>query len=171
MMSGLAWFTGFHTAISLIAIVLGLLAIREAATGRAASSATRAFLATALITSVTGFMFPLHGFTPALGVGCVALVVLIWTLVARRNMDHSSSWAAQYPIGLVLSEYFLVFVLIAQIFAKLPALNTIEPNTRQAWFGGAELVVLLIFVATAVLTTKAFKTRHAAAAMARTSNN
>src|SRR6516162_6886315 len=43
---------------------------------------TALFLFTTALTSVTGFLFPIHGFTPALGVGVVACVILAVALFA-----------------------------------------------------------------------------------------
>jgi hypothetical protein len=37
---------------------------------------TKLFLITTILTSVTGFGFPFHGFTSAIGVGIILLVVL-----------------------------------------------------------------------------------------------
>ena len=114
MNTALGWLTAFHTLISLVAIVAGLWAIRDLMIGRSRSGAITTFLWTAVITTVTGFFFPFHGVTPAIIVGIIALIVLAWTIVARRSIGRSGFWTAQFPIGIVISEYFLVFVLVAQ---------------------------------------------------------
>jgi hypothetical protein len=44
---------------------------------------TALFLAATVATSVTGFFFPFHGFTPAIGVGIISLVVLAVAIFAR----------------------------------------------------------------------------------------
>jgi len=155
----LGWFTAFHTLLSFVAIIAGVIAIRDIAAGRFRSGAITTFLVTAVLTSVTGFFFPFHGPTPAIGVGIVALIVLVWTLGARRSMGRSSFWVAQFPLGVVISEYFLVFVLVAQTFAKVPALAALPPDLQKKLFGATQLIVLIAFVVIAVRTTRLFRVR------------
>jgi hypothetical protein len=57
-------------------------------------------------------------------------------------------------ISACLALYFNVFVLIAQLFAKVPALKAIAPTQSSPAFGIAQLVVLVIFI---ILTIRAFK--------------
>jgi hypothetical protein len=156
MTSVLGLFTAFHTLISIVAIVAGIPAIRGLMHGRLQSASMTTFLVTAIITSVTGFMFPFHGFTPAIGVGIVALLVLAWGLLARRSLARG-----QFAIAMVVSEYFLVFVLVAQIFAKVPALNALAPNIKQPVFGVTQLIVLLVFAVIAIRAARSFRTRVA----------
>lgn len=162
MNTPLGWLTAFHTLISLVATIVGLWAIRDLMIGRYRSGALTSFLWTAVITSVTGFFFPFHGVTPAIVVGVIALVVLAWTVMARRSIGRSGLWTAQFPIGIVISEYFLMFVLVAQIFAKWPALAALAPDLKQKLFGATELVVLIVFIVIAVRATKSFRVRAVA---------
>jgi hypothetical protein len=161
MNSALGLFTAFHTIVSCLAILAGIPAIRDLITGRVHSPVTTTFLVTALVTSVTGFMFPFHGFTPAIGVGIIATLVLIWAFAARRSIARSAGWATQYAVAIVISEYFLVFVLVAQLFAKVPALNALAPHLKQELFGATQLVVLVAFVLIAVRGARSFRTRVA----------
>jgi hypothetical protein len=50
--------------------------------------------------------------------------------------------------------YFNVFVLFAQLFAKVPALKAVAPSQTSPAFGLTQVVVLVIFI---FLTTRAFK--------------
>ena len=156
MTSLLGLFTAFHTLISLVAIVAGIGALRGLMRGQVQSASMTTFLATAIVTTVTGFMFPFHGFTPAIGVGIVALLVLAWALFARRAGARS-----QFAVAVAISEYFLVFVLVAQVFAKVPALNGLAPSLKQPLFGGTQLIVLIAFVVIAVRAARTFRTRVA----------
>ena len=66
-----------------------------------------------------------------------------------------------YAVGAVLTLYFLVFVGVAQLFAKVPALHVLAPTQAEPPFAIAEGAVLLLFV---VLTVAAaIKFRPAAA--------
>lgn len=162
MSTALGWLTAFHTLISLLAIVAGFWAMRDVTIGRYRSGALSAFLWTAVITSVTGFFFPFHGITPAIIVGIIALIVLALTLLARRSIGRSGFWTAQFPIGIVVSEYFLMFVLVAQVFAKWPLLGALEADFRQKLFGATQLLVLIVFIVLAVRATRSFRVRAAA---------
>jgi hypothetical protein len=66
----IAVFTGF-------VVLLGLLA-RNRLDGW-----TRWFLITAVATTVTGFFFPFHGFTPAVILGIITVPILAITIYAR----------------------------------------------------------------------------------------
>ena len=62
-------FTDLHVIISLIAIASGLIVLLGMLGSHRMAGWTALFLLTTILTSVTGFMFPIHGFTPALAVG------------------------------------------------------------------------------------------------------
>ena len=159
MNNGLDLFTAVHTSLSVVALLSGALAIRELSRGSAESISVYTFLVTAAATSVTGFYFPFHGMTPALGIGIVAVWVLAWTLFAQRLARRSAFWAANFAIGLVVSEYFLVFVAIAQAFTKVPALHAMAPTLKEAPFGAAQFVALVIFVSLAIVVARRSKSR------------
>jgi hypothetical protein len=55
--------------------------------------------------------------------------------------------------------WFNFFVLIAQSFAKIPALKAIAPTQASPAFGITQLVVLVVFI---LLTRSAFKKFHGA---------
>ena len=162
MTSALGWFTAFHTLVSLIAIAAGIGAIRGLRQASAQSTTMTVFLVTALVTSVTGFLFPYHGFTPAIGVGIVATLVLVWAFLARRSAARVGHGSAQFALAVVISEYFLVFVLVAQVFAKLPALAALSASLKQPLFGATQLVVLIAFVVIAVRSVRTLRARAAA---------
>src|SRR5215510_375479 len=69
-------FTILHVIITLVAIGSGLIVVGGMFASNRLPLTTALFLFTTALTSVTGFLFPIHGFTPALGVGIVACVIL-----------------------------------------------------------------------------------------------
>jgi hypothetical protein len=69
-------FTILHVIITLVAIGSGLIVVGGLFASHRLPVTTALFLFTTALTSLTGFLFPIHGFTPALGVGIVASVVL-----------------------------------------------------------------------------------------------
>lgn len=139
----LSAFTKLHVIISFIAIAAGVVALVAFARGRWLARTTHVFLATTLLTTVTGFLFPFKGFTPALGVGIVSTAVLavaFWALYAAKLQGRAR---AVYAITAVLSLYFNLFVLVVQGFLKIPALHEMAPNGNEPPFAIAQGVVLL----------------------------
>jgi hypothetical protein len=110
-----------------------------------------------VLTSVTGFMFPFHGFQPSYVVGAVSLLVLVAAIFARRHL--ATGWKKTYAITSVLALYLNFFVLVVQLFRRVPALKALAPTQTEPAFKVTQLVVLLIFVVLAVLATTKF--RHA----------
>jgi hypothetical protein len=55
--------------------------------------------------------------------------------------------------------YFNFFILVAQGFAKVPALKSIGPTMSSPGFGFVQLAVLVIFI---LLTIRAYKKFHVA---------
>src|SRR4051794_37620749 len=105
-------FTVIHVAISLVGIISGFVVVFGFLGSGSSKGWTVTFLGTTLATSVTGFLFPFRGFTPAIGTGIVALIVMGPTLYALYGRKLAGWWRPTYVIGVVLSLYLNFFVLI-----------------------------------------------------------
>jgi hypothetical protein len=138
-------FVVIHTAISLIALVLGIPAVLNLYGRPVAPTVTNGFLLFALATSVTGFMFPFSGVTPAFATGIAATLVLIPTIYARAYTHMTGTWRWIYAAGLVASEYLLAFVTVVQVFAKIPALAHLAPRGAGPVFAAVQLIMLALF--------------------------
>lgn len=138
--------TGIHTALSLIALVLGIPALLEIFGRVAGRRFSNAFLIAALATSLTGFAFPITALTPALITSAMATFVLALMLLARFAFHLAGPWHAVYAGGMVASQFFLVFVAIAQGFLKIATLNALAPNLSEPPFAIAQGAALLIFL-------------------------
>src|SRR5437588_2187714 len=79
----MATFTLVHVLLSLVGIGSGLLVVVGLLNSKELDLSTKVFLATTLLTSVTGFLFPFHGFTPGIGVGIVSVIILAIAIFAR----------------------------------------------------------------------------------------
>ena len=147
-------FTLLHVIITLIAIVSGLIVLLGMLGSQKLPGLTALFLATTVLTSVTGFLFPIHGFTPALGVGIISMVVLAIALFALYGRHLSGTWRWIYVVTAVIALWFNVFVLIVQSFEKLGFLNAAAPqvgppfpepvNTHFAIAQGAGLLIIAV---------------------------
>jgi hypothetical protein len=107
---------------------------------------TALFLFTTALTSATGFLFPIHGFTPALGVGILACVILAVALFALYKEHLIGVWRWMYVIAAVASLYLNVFVLVVQSFVKVSALNALAPTQSEPPFAITQAAVLAIFI-------------------------
>ncbi len=148
---------GFHTWLSLIGIATGIPVVAALLANRTAAGWTAAFLITAIGTSVTGFLLPFTMVLPSHIVGALALVVLAVALAARFAFRLAGLWRGIYAACLVVSLYLLVFVGVAQAFAKIPALNALAPTPADPAFGAAQGVVLVVFGAIGFLSVRHFR--------------
>lgn len=149
--------TGFHTWLSIIAIVTGIVAVAGLLGGLVKPLWTEIFLLTAVLTSATGYLFPFGGVLPSHIVGAIALVVLaigLYALYASR-LNGASRWV--YAVSAVVSLYLLVFVAVAQAFGKVVSLHALAPTQSEPPFAVAQGLVLLIFVLIGIAAVRKFR--------------
>ena len=156
----LAVYTALHVAISLIAIATGLVVLSAFLTGRVVERATRVFLWATVATSVTGFGFPSAQLLPSHIVGAISLVVLALAIPARLSFHLAGRWRAVYAIGAVVALYLNVFVLVVQLFLKVPVLNALAPTQTEPAFAVAQLATLGVFVAVGSVAVVRFVRRR-----------
>jgi len=150
-------FTAIHVVISLIGIVSGLVVMFGMLTRKLVDRWTALFLATTVATSVTGFFFPFHGFTPAIAVGILSLVVLAVAILARYVRHLAGAWRWIYVVSAAVALYFNVFVLVVQLFQKVPALKALAPTQSEPPFAITQLIVLTVFVLLAIAASIKFR--------------
>ena len=150
-------FTAIHVVISLIGISSGLVVMFGMLGRKLLNRWTALFLASTAATSVTGFFFPFHGFTPAIGVGIVSLIVLAVAILARYARHLAGAWRWIYAVSASVALYFNVFVLVVQLFQKVPALKALAPTQSEPPFAVAQLIVLIFFVVLAIAASVRFR--------------
>jgi hypothetical protein len=158
-MSVLGAFTAFHVLLSLVGIGAGFIAIFGLIAGRWLNLWVQVFLWTTILTSVTGFFFPFKGITPGIILGIISLVVLAISVFALRAKKLAGGWRTTFVITAVIAEWLNFFVLVAQLFEKVPPLHALAPTNSEGPFKIAQLVALIVFVVLGYLATKNF--RHA----------
>jgi len=156
-MTGISLLTWVHVLISLMAIASGCVVVHAMATANRIHSWTTLFLTTTLLTSLTGFLFPFTGFTPALAFGVLSIALLIPTLLGFYAYRLAGSWRWIYVIGATLALYLNAFVLVVQAFLKIPALNALAPKGNEPPFAIVQAVVLVIFAIAGLKAVKGFK--------------
>jgi hypothetical protein len=169
----LAAFTIFHVALSLVGIGSGLVVVYGLINSKRMDGWTALFLITTLATSITGFLFPITHFTPGIGVGILSVILLTAALLGRYRFAMAGAWRRTYVITSVTALYLNVFVLIVQMFEKVPALKELAPTQSEPPFQIAQIANLVIFAALAVLAVIKFHDEPAPAAqwMARSASN
>jgi len=140
-------FTVFHVVLSLIGVGSGVVVIYGLIKAKMLGGWTKLFLATTAATSLTGFLFPFHGFTPAQALGVLSLIVLLIATLAPYRYHLLGIWRRTYAIAAVIALYFNVFVLVVQLFRRVPALEAMAPTQSEPPFQIAQLAVLLLFAA------------------------
>lgn len=156
-MLGMSTFTAIHVLLSLIGIVSGLVVLFGLITANGMSGWTLLFLVTTVATSATGFFFPFHGFTPALGVGILSMFILIAAIAARYRFHLSGPWRWVYVVCVVIALYFNSFVLVVQAFLKIPGLHVLAPTGSERPFALAQGLVLAFYLLTGALAIKGFR--------------
>lgn len=137
--------TAIHTGLSFVGLGLGIPAIVALFRPAVSKRWIAFFLGVAWATTLTGFIFPFVGFTPAFMTGIVSTIVLIAILLAHKVFHLSGLWRFVYAGGIVMSAYLLVFVAIAQAFLKIEFLNNLAPTLSEPPFGVTQLVAIVIF--------------------------
>ena len=149
-------FTLVHVVLSLIGIFSGAVVLLGMFGAKRLNGWTALFLATTVLTSVTGFFFPSVSFGPPHVIGVISLVVLAVAIPALYVYRLMGSWRWIYVAGAVAALYFNVFVGVVQAFQKLPFLQPLAPTQSEPPFLIAQAVVLVIFVGLAIAAVRAF---------------
>jgi hypothetical protein len=153
----LHFYTLVHVLISLAGIFTGIVVLIGLLTGKRLDGWTAIFLATTVATSVTGFFFPVDHFMPSHAVGIISLLILAVAIYARYSRHLAGAWRKVYVLGAVLALYLNVFVGVVQAFLKIPALKALAPTQTEPPFKLTQLVVLVLFVAPAIVAAIRFR--------------
>lgn len=157
MILGMTLFTAVHVLLSLIGILSGLVVLYGLCTANPMNAWTLLFLVSTLATSVTGFFFPFHGFTPAIGLGIVSTVILAIAISARYRSHLAGAWRWVFVVSAVVALYLNSFVLVVQAFLKIPALHALAPTGSEPAFKLTQGVALVFYLVTGFLAVKGFR--------------
>jgi hypothetical protein len=160
----LATFTLVHVVISLIAIVAGILVMIGMLGGQKLPSFTAIFLVFTILTSTTGFLFPVTQLMPSHVIGIISLLSLALACIALYGQKLVGTWRSIYVVTALLSLYLNVFVLVVQGFLKISALSAIAPGNPPTGpvFAAVQGVVLVVFAASIFVAWRRFWPKTAA---------
>jgi hypothetical protein len=153
MILGMSPFLLFHVTVSVIGLAAGFVVIAGLLKGERLPGWTAVFLITTVLTNATGFGLPADHFMPSHAVAIISLVVLLIAIVALYGFHLAARWRATYVITASLALWFNVFVLVAQIFNKVPSL---APLQTQPPFLVTQVVVLALFIMMCIIALRKF---------------
>ena len=139
----------FHSVLSLIAIVSGACVMIALVKNRRPGMCTLLFLASMIATDITGFFLPAVKLMPSHLFGIISLALLALVLLAHYTFHHAGAWRWVYAAGIGIAVYLNFFVLVTQLFLKVPALHALAPNAPdnpEPPFLVAQVIVLAIFI-------------------------
>jgi hypothetical protein len=144
-------FTLLHIIISLIGLFTGAVVITLMLRGRKSPVWTAMFLATTVVTSVTGFMFPSPSFGPAHMLGIISLAVLAIAIYALYGPRLAGIWRAVFIVTALVALYLNVVVGVLQAFRKVPGFHAMAPTQSELPFIVAQTLVLTFFAAIGII--------------------
>ncbi len=153
----LANFTILHVIISLVQLVSGIALVAGMLGSRIDTRWTLTYLLSAILTCVTGFMFPVTGFLPSHGVGILSLILLVLMIVALYGFKLHGAWRWVYAVSTVITVYFSAFVTVVQSFLKVPPLHALAPGGSEPPFAIAQGVLLVIFIVLGIMAFRSFR--------------
>ncbi len=152
----LSAFTTVHVVLSLSGLVTGFAVIAGLIGSRVLPAITSLFLATTLLTSVTGFLYLLLFNRWGLGhtVGVLSLAVLAPTLAALYLFRLAGVWRSIYAAGAVAAVALNAVIAILQAFAKV---SILRPFADLPTIAATETVALIIFAVLGVMAVTRFR--------------
>ena len=149
-------FTFVHVVISLIGILSGIVVLVGMLGSKRLDGWTALFLATTVLTSVTGFFFHSTSFGAPHILGVLSLIVLAVAIVALYIYHLAGAWRWVYVVCAAVALYFNVFVGVVQAFQKLPLLQPLAPTQSEPPFLVAQLAVMAIFIVLGFMAVRKF---------------
>jgi hypothetical protein len=146
-----------HVVLSLVGMFAGLVVVGGLMAGVRFSRWLGLFLVTTVLTSATGFGFPSAQLLPSHIVGALSLLVLLGAIVALYMKNLAGGWRTAFVVLSVVALYLNVFVLLAQLFAKIPAMAMLAPSPAAPVFAVTQGLVLVLFVVLGVASVKGFR--------------
>ena len=110
------------------------------------------------LTLITSFMFPYGGFTPAIGVGMLCILIFLPTIYAKYRTNLGGIWRLVWVVGATALLYFNCFVLIVQSFLKIPPLHALAPAGNEPPFAISQGILLVVAIILGFLAARRFGT-------------
>ena len=149
-------FTVLHVVICIVELFAGAVVVLQMLAGKR-SGLNFLFLLTAVLTTITGFLFPYHGPTPAITLGFITLPLLLLAAVAWYTGRLRGVWRVIYVLSVLILFYLDAYVAVEQSFMKIPALHALAPTGKEPPFAIIQGLLLLVFIVLGFLALKRFR--------------
>jgi hypothetical protein len=156
MILGMSPLLFVHVVVSLIGIATGIIVVYGLVAGRPHGGWTAAFLATTILTSVTGFPLPATQLLPSHIVGIISMVLLAIAVAALYVYHLRGAWRWIYVATAITALYLNVFVGVVQSFRKIAFLTPLAPTESETPLVVAQALVLVLFIILGVVAAKRF---------------
>ncbi len=145
-----------HVVLSVVGIVAGLVVVGGLMAGERFRRSIDLFFATTLLTSLTGYGFPSVEIMPAHIVGAISLVALAGAMAAFYWKQLNGTWRQTFVVLSIVALYLNVFVLMAQLFQKIPAMAVLASTSETPVFGVTQGLLLILFIGLGWMSSKGF---------------
>lgn len=154
-------FVFVHTLITLVAIGAGLAMLAGMMGNKRRDPAHAIFLLFSVLTAITGFVIQVTPATPAVQLGVLLSVLLLIVLPARYVFSMRGAWRWIYVVTATAALYLNCFVLVVQLFLKVPTLHAIAPGAPPSGpvFAAVQGLVLILFVIAGLVAVRRFRPR------------
>jgi hypothetical protein len=93
--------------------------------------------------------------------GVISLVILPFAVVALYLKHLAGKWRATFVVITVTALYFNVFVLMVQLFRKVPAMIALAPTQKEPPFAVTQLIILALFIVLGRAAVRGFREERA----------
>jgi hypothetical protein len=149
-------FTLVHVVLGLIGVISGLIVLFGMLGSKKLPGWTGLFLATTVLTSATGFFFPVPHLLPSHIVGIISLVTLTIAILALYVFHLAGAWRWIYVTGAVAALYLNSFVTLFQAFLKVPFVHQLAPTQSEPPFLAAQSILLVAFIVLGIVAGRKF---------------
>jgi hypothetical protein len=149
-------FTFLHVVISMVGIMTGFVVVGLMLQSAPIAGWNAFFLISTILTSVSGYFFPIKGLTPAHVVGAISLIALAVALYAIYGRKLAGRWRVIYVGAAIFALYLNVFVGIVQSFQKFAYLNRFAPTGAEPPFADTQLVMLILLINAGVAVVRRY---------------
>lgn len=146
MIFNIVTFTLIHTLLSVVGVFAGLVLAGGWIGGKQLERWSVLFLVTTFLTNLSGFGFPFVTLLPGHIIGAISLALLPFVLAARYWKHLAGGWRRVYVVGSLVLLYFNSFILVVQLFKRIPGLIAAAPTQKEPPFIVTQLVVLALFI-------------------------
>jgi hypothetical protein len=149
-------FVASHVIVSLIALLSGVILLRHLLGARTPPGIAALFLATTIVTSLGGFLFPFRQLGLGHIVGAASLVVLLAAVTALYGFRLAGAWRWIYAVSAIAALYLNTVIAVTQAFVKVPLLRPFATGLTAPAYLLTQAAVALLFMALGILAARRF---------------